>query len=235
MPGQTEPTYHWPIPEYDDLADGPLAFQQLGNGIDTSLTAVQSGTVMRFATKAARDAALVGALAPVPGMMCYCADIKRIEMYATIGTWSGWTPMPGTQVADFGPSVNQPIPITSWTGITLQTTTRDLLGGMQANRVTYKPGVPGVYFINAAVSFVANATGVRAVYFVINAAYGGPMAVATASGNSTSSTSVQTFLPLFMNATDTIQMVAYQTGLSPNLNTDYASTRLCLTYAGPGP
>lgn len=242
MPGQTEPTFHWPIPEYDDYADAPKAFQDLGNGVDASLTAVQSGTVMRFATKAARDAALVGALAPVPGMFAYCGDIKRTEMFitptaATFGAFSGWAPLPGTFVASFYRGTAQPIPNNVGTYMAWDQVNFDLLGGYSAatpSRYTFK--VPGAYIISGGVSFTTHSSvTLRQAYFYINGApaWGNAIALGSVIG-------FDTVLPLItskvaLKVNDYIEVGALQlSGVQLNTSTSSGAVwpSLHVVYAG---
>ena len=70
------------VPQYADPSDGPLAFRQM----------VDTGPIPRFATVAARNAAIP---APVKGQVCYRADAQsggQIEFYTgakwVMVTWS---------------------------------------------------------------------------------------------------------------------------------------------------
>ena len=64
------PTTHngMTIPEYTDAADAPGAFTAFAD----------SGPVPRFANAADRDAGIVN---PVPGSVCYRADVHHVEVY----------------------------------------------------------------------------------------------------------------------------------------------------------
>lgn len=68
-----------------DAPSIPGAIQALADGV------IPRG-VMRFASASARGAALVGAAAPVEGMVSYLLDVNRLEVY----DGANWVTPPGT-------------------------------------------------------------------------------------------------------------------------------------------
>jgi hypothetical protein len=217
-----------PYPEPGADVDVAKDIKALAQAADTSI--LTSG-VMRFATKSVRDSTLVGALAPVPGMMAYAADTDYTEQYITIGAWSGWAPLPGSVVADFKMNAVLSIANASFIGVSWQTTIKDRLAAMNANRMQYNPKVPGLYTSVLYGHWGGAAGGGRCIAHMMNGAYYGMQPFTLGSAAAPSTVTCQVVAPM-NGTTDNVQVVAYQNSGAP-VNLDSDSSRWMITYSGP--
>jgi hypothetical protein len=124
-----------------------------------------------FANAAARDAYLVGALAPTPGMQVHMLDDGITYKRITYGGTDYWVPAPNTHLVTMTTASNQVIATTSATQITNLTTvaTRNFGNWWASDRFT--PTLPGIYQLDAMLTFTSTAgDGYRAVWISLNGA-----------------------------------------------------------------
>ena len=123
-----------------------------------------SSGVRRFASAAARDAAIT---APVPGMRAYTADDAMTREYVVVNSVGYWAPELGTLVVSVYATTQQPLSHNTPTQITMAGIGRNL-GGWWATSNTFNPKVPGWYECSGVVSFTVNATGNRLAFLNFN-------------------------------------------------------------------
>jgi hypothetical protein len=96
--------------------------------------------IMRFANAAARNAFLVGDMAPKDGQTVFIQDTNATLTYVTAGTFSGWVPPPGTFVFNAYASVTQSIPNGAYTGVTWNSTP-----AYRSDCITFTSGQSKIY------------------------------------------------------------------------------------------
>lgn len=165
----TTATYLIPYPAALDPADGPTAFAAMANRIETVLS---SNTVPRFASIAARTAAIP---APATGMVCYTGGTG-----AGMRTYSGtaWVPLPGTEIARLVLLASQNTTSGVWTAIIWDSQQYLPYGGhsLSVNPTRFTFPYPGRYLLITHAHFTANAGGYRGGYYAKNGTallYGG--------------------------------------------------------------
>ncbi|MFE7513821.1 hypothetical protein ACFU8I_21750 [Streptomyces sp. NPDC057540] len=124
-------------------------------------------TVLRFSSASVRGAALVGAAAPVPGMITYLAAEDRYDVRMADGTWQALTPGPW-------------VPLTFASGYTARTglpSYRIVNGGVELRgtfqRTTGAPFSKGVTFNVLTLPAAARPTSYR--YFIARTEWGADM------------------------------------------------------------
>lgn len=148
----------------------PVKVWRDGDYVQASdLNEIVSSGIPAFANAAARDAFLVGPLAPVPGMTVHMLDDGVTYRRITVGASSYWAPPPGTFICAYQQTSSN----------TIAAATADILGNMSTvagrsspwwltnNRFT--PLLPGFYQFDGQVSWSASASDkARGSFFTLN-------------------------------------------------------------------
>jgi hypothetical protein len=197
---------------------------------------------LSFATAAARDTFLVGALAPVQGMTVYLQDVKVSYKRITVAGTSYWAPAPGTHLVSESWASATPLPAGVATQILNLTIlrTRNLATMWANNRFT--PTIPGFYEFDAAINMPNTVTdGYRAAWLSLN---GASVATAmpgswnqlypagSATGASTSTVPVRP-VSYYFNGTDGSYVTLMgMNGAATDLQTSASGTCFSAKYLG---
>lgn len=129
----------------------------------TDLDFITGSLVMRFASAAARTSALVGDLAPTPGMISFTADDQSWWQYVVVSATGYWVPLPGTVVCSMNQTTAQTVNASTPTVITMTGVVKNLGTWWVTSRFT--PKAPGYYTFSGGVGWVGSATaGYRLTY-----------------------------------------------------------------------
>ena len=142
---------------------------------DTDLREIITHSNLVFADAAARDAFLVGDLAPVPGMLTYLVaadNLSNTQRRIRVGGVDYWAPPTGMEVVGMSPAAS----VSAATGVATQVVNMTNVRGRNANTMwannQFTPSVPGFYELDAAVRFnnASAADGYRLAWLSLNGA-----------------------------------------------------------------
>jgi len=139
-----------------DWADGELLTPATMNELTSSMN-------MRFSSAAARDALLVGSLAPVAGMTVFMLDTNMALTYVVVGGNGYWAPQPYTlcffarQAAAQGLGANTYAAITGYT--VADYGGRNFGNWFDVTTGKFTPKVPGVYELLGGMSMANGPSG----------------------------------------------------------------------------
>lgn len=155
-----------------------------------------TSTVMRFPSAAARDAVLVGDVAPVDGMHCFIVDTEYV--YHVVSGTGYWCPLPGAAVVDVYATTNQTLATSGspYVVLNMSTVAKNLGAGYVVATGKFTAPWPGHYTFHASASFASNATGYRQIYYRLS---GG--ATMAGSGRQLLASVFTTGLPLAVTTT----------------------------------
>jgi hypothetical protein len=126
--------------------------------------------VMTFATTAARDTAIPLADRKA-GMVTFITSTGRLDVYMTVGAWSGWAPLPGSLVMRAHANAAQSIPNNLDTPMLYHQSTFDrgiFTTAVVGSGLTFTNSMPGQYEINAVHMFTTNINGIRSFMIYLN-------------------------------------------------------------------
>jgi hypothetical protein len=121
-------------------------------------------TLMRFADAAARDAMLVGGLAPTPGMTVLMLDTGMTLTYVGPAGAGVWMPLPLSVCFTAYQQVSQGIPGNTYTALNAFTlaehaASRNLYGWFDTATGKFNPKAPGIYELTGGVSMNTSVAG----------------------------------------------------------------------------
>jgi len=165
-----------------------------------------------FTDMAAANAALVGDLAPKPGMRLFTSNDGTL--WTRIGSPAAmWVPAPGTVLTDVYGTADLALPVSSTsypiTNMSQVYTNRATAWSAATGKFTAP--YPGNYQFNQAVVFAQNATGVRQLFYRVNGSATVVGSIRTLQALNGFLTPIQNVHNVLLSANDTIEPMATQT------------------------
>lgn len=145
---------------------------------NTDLNDMVAGGNLVFASVAARDAFLIGDLAPVAGMTVYMQNDSITYKRIDVGGIGYWAPTPGTlmacMVTSSGSTVDQVLSPDGAAAVAYKTPAnygRNLNNCFSTTTYRFTPGVPGFYEMEGLANFYhGTVDGYRATWLCLNGA-----------------------------------------------------------------
>ena len=157
---------------------------------DDDLSELVTSANLTFANAAARDAFLVGSIAPVPGTTVYMKDDGITYTYVMVGGTGSWAPAPGTLISGVGfgstyqsmGSAGVPT-LVAIPGIAQYS--RNLNNAYNVTTSRFNPQVPGIYEISGQVASTVPAPydGYRSAWLCLNNSVPGSADASTIPGS----------------------------------------------------
>ena len=257
----TTPNFGWPVPTSTDLVkDGATAIETLGDSIDASLLDLKGGTTGQALVKNsnsdmdfvwssidpltildAKGDLISATAADTPARLAVGTNDQVLTADSTTATGLKWATPASSTPTFVGSSVYktggaQSISTATATAVTFNAEVFDTdafhNNSTNNTRFTVPAGKGGYYLINGSVSFLGNATGLRAAYVYKNGAvstYTSQMATAGSAAN----TILNFNQTIKLVATDYVELFAYQSsGGNLNLDDKITDTVFAISYLG---